>query len=78
MMKKLVLATLFFAVSSTVAMAADFNGKWTTEVPGRDGTPVTTTFTFTVSGAKLTGTMPGQMGEVNIADGKVDGDAIEF
>jgi len=61
-----------------VALAADFNGKWTAEVPGRDGTPVTTTFTFTVSGAKLAGTMSGQMGEVNIADGKVDGDAISF
>jgi hypothetical protein len=78
MMKKLVLATLFFAVSSAVALAADFNGKWTADIPGRDGATTTTTFTFKVDGAKLTGTMSGQMGDVDIANGKVDGDAISF
>jgi len=33
-MKKLILATLFFALSSAAAVAADFNGKWTADVPG--------------------------------------------
>jgi len=77
-MKKLILATLFFALSSAAALAADFNGKWTADIPGRDGAATTTTFTFKVDGAKLTGTMSSQMGDVDITNGKVDGDNVSF
>ena len=62
-MKKLILATLFLAVSSAVAFAADFNGKWTADIPSRQGGTMTTTFTLKVDGAKLTGTMSSQMGD---------------
>jgi len=77
-MKKLILATLFFALSSAAAVAADFNGKWTADVPGRDGATMTTTFSFKVEGAKLTGNMSSQMGDADITNGKVDGDTISF
>ena len=77
-MKKLILATLFFALSSAVAVAADFNGKWTADIPGRDGATNTTTFTFKVDGAKLTGNMSSQVGDAEITNGKVDGDNITF
>jgi hypothetical protein len=77
-MKKLILATLFFVMSSVAAIAADFNGKWTADIPGRDGATMTTTFNLKVEGAKLTGNMSNQMGDAEITNGKVDGDAISF
>jgi hypothetical protein len=64
MLRKFALAALVFALGSVTAMAADFNGKWTAEVQGRNGTQ-TVTFDFHVDGATLT-------------DGKVDGDNISF
>jgi len=77
-MKKLIAATLFFALSTAAALAADFNGKWTAEVPSRQGGTTTTTLTFKVESGKLTGTMSNQMGDMEITNGKVDGDNISF
>ncbi|MGH9656950.1 MAG: hypothetical protein ACRD96_00305 [Bryobacteraceae bacterium] len=64
-------------LSTLVASAADFGGKWTAEVPGRDGA-VATTFNFKVDGDKVTGTASSPRGEVQIQDGKVSGDTISF
>lgn len=77
-MKKLFAATLVFALSSAVAFAADFNGKWTAEVPSRQGGTMTQTFTLKADGSKLTGSLSSQMGDVEITNGKVDGDNISF
>ena len=77
-MKKLLAATLFFALSTAAALAADFNGKWTAEVPSRQGGTTTTTFTFKVDSGKVTGTMSNQMGDMEITNGKADGDTISF
>jgi hypothetical protein len=77
-MKKLLAATLFVALTSVAALAADFNGKWTAEVPSRQGGTMTNTFTFKVDGAKLTGSMSTQQGDVDITNGKVDGDNVSF
>src|SRR5262249_7931684 len=57
---------------------ADVNGRWTAQVPGRDGQPQETTFTFKVEGDKLTGTVSGRQGDTPIADGKITGDEISF
>jgi hypothetical protein len=57
---------------------ADVNGKWTAQVPGRDGQPQETTFTFKVEGDKLTGAVSGRQGDTPIADGKISGDEISF
>ena len=57
---------------------ADISGKWTAQVPGRDGQPQETTFTFKVEGDKLTGTVSGRQGDIPIADGKISGDEISF
>jgi hypothetical protein len=62
---------------SFVAAAASADGKWTAEIPGRNGTQ-TTTFTFKTSGSTLEGTIANQRGETPISDGKVDGDNISF
>jgi hypothetical protein len=77
-MRKLLTATLLFALTSAAALAADFNGKWTAEVPSRNGGTTTNTFTLQVDGAKLTGSLTSQMGDVEITNGKVDGDNITF
>lgn len=65
-------------LAATVVWAADVTGKWTAQVPGRQGNAQETTFIFKVEGDKLTGTMSGQQGETAIADGKVSGDEISF
>lgn len=77
MLKKLGLAALLFALGSVTALAADFNGKWTADVQGRNGTQ-TVTFDFHVDGATLTGKVTTPRGETDISNGKVDGDNISF
>lgn len=76
-MRKLAVAVLVFALGSVAALAADFNGKWTADVPARNGTQ-TITFNFHVDGSTLTGTISSPRGDMDISDGKVDGDTITF
>ena len=76
-MRKIGLAVLLFSLSAVAAMAADFNGKWTADVQGRNGTQ-TVTFDFQVSGSALTGKVTTQRGATDITDGKGDGDNISF
>jgi hypothetical protein len=78
MMKKLGLAVLLFALGSVAALAADFNGKWTADVQGRNGNTQTITFDFHVVGSTLTGSITTPRGEMDISNGKVDGDNISF
>jgi hypothetical protein len=77
-MRKLVLALVLLSVVTAAALAADITGKWKSEMPGRDGNPMVTTYTFKVEGDKLTGTISGRQGDTPIADGKINGDDISF
>jgi hypothetical protein len=77
MMKKLGLTVLFLTLGSVAALAADFNGKWTAEVQGRNGMQ-TISFDFHVDGSTLTGKVTTPRGDVDITNGKVDGDTISF
>lgn len=77
-MRKLVLALVLLSVVTAAALAADITGKWKTEMPGRDGTPRVTTYTFKVEGDKLTGSISGRQGDTPITDGKITGDDISF
>ncbi len=71
-----IILTFVFVAS---VCAADVSGKWTAQVPGRQGQMNEQTFTFKVDGDKLTGTiLGGRGGEVQISDGKVKGDEISF
>ena len=73
------LATLGLCLAfAGVLAAADVDGKWVAQVPGRGGETRETTFTFKADGAKLTGNMATQMGETPISDGKVEGDKLSF
>lgn len=73
-MRKTLFAVLLLALTSVYALAADIDGKWTGE-GGRGGTQ---TLTLKADGAKLGGTIGTQMGEMNISDGKVDGNKVSF
>jgi hypothetical protein len=72
------LAVCFVFAALSLAWAADVNGKWTAQVPGRDGQTRELTFTFKAEGEKLTGSMSGQQGDSEITDGKISGDQISF
>jgi hypothetical protein len=70
---------VFTVLATGMAFAADITGKWTGEFAGPDGGGgMTVAYTFKQEGAKLTGTSEGPGGEMQIKDGKVDGDKVVF
>jgi opacity protein-like surface antigen len=77
MKNRLMLGALALALA-TSAFAADVTGKWTAQVPGRDGQMRETTFNLTAAGATLTGTVSGRNGDNPISEGAVKGDDISF
>jgi hypothetical protein len=72
------LSVCFVFAALSLAWAADVNGKWTAQVPGRGGQTRETTFNFKAEGEKLTGTVSGMQGDNPISDGKISGDEISF
>jgi hypothetical protein len=80
MMKRILYASaaaLLLGMFSLIS-AADATGKWSAEMPGRQGNTMKQTFTFKVDGSTLTGTISGRNGDTPISNGKVDGDTITF
>lgn len=79
-MKRILYASVAALLLGMVSLisAADATGKWTAEMPGRQGNTMKQTFTFKVDGATLTGTVSGRNGDTPIENGKVDGDTITF
>ena len=69
---------LFLLLAAVAAIAADVNGKWVAQVPGRNGQTREVTFNLKADGGTLTGTVSGRQGDMQIADGKIDGDNISF
>lgn len=76
-MKTTLVALLGLVCFSFLASAADVNGKYTAEVPGRNGNQ-TNTFTFKTSGDKVEGTVANMRGEQPISEGKLSGDTLTF
>ena len=71
--------TTALVVAGTLALhAADISGKWTAQVPGRDGQTRETTITLKQDGEKLTGTTSGMNGDMPISDGTVKGEDVAF
>ena len=64
--------------ATLVVHAADITGKWTAQVPGRDGQMMDQTFDFKVDGEKLTGSVTTPRGDLPITDGSVKGDTVAF
>ncbi len=69
---------IFLLLGTVAAFAADVNGKWVAQVPGRGGQSQDVTFNLKADGDQLSGTVTGRRGEMNISDGKVSGDEISF
>lgn len=76
----LLVAGLALALIAVVqAAGADVSGKWTAQVPGRNGQTREQTFTFKADGEKLTGSVSGMQGnQMDISDGKISGNDISF
>ena len=66
------------ALLAMTASAADVAGKWVGQMPTRDGNTREATFDLKATGDKLTGTMSGPQGGIEIKDGKVSGNDISF
>lgn len=78
MFQKYVLAAGMAALFAAGASAADIDGKWTAEAPGRRGR-TEMTFHLKADNGKLTGTVANAfMGNTEIQDGKISGDEITF
>jgi hypothetical protein len=79
-MRKISLVCLFalLALAAVMAFAADVNGKWVAQVPGRGGETRDVTFNFKADGDQLTGTVTTPRGDSEISDGKINGDEISF
>ena len=77
-LKSLLNLGLMLAVFAAAAMAADIDGAWTSSMQGPNGQSIELKMNFKADGEKLTGSMASPMGEIAIADGKVDGAKISF
>ena len=77
--RTLIQTALLMGALTMTMMAADVAGKWSAQVPGRDGEKREQILTFVADGAKLSGTMSGgQGGDVKLEDVKVDGSTLTF
>jgi hypothetical protein len=76
--KNSLLLAAMTALLAITASAADVSGKWTGQMPTRNGDTREVTFNLKADGDKLTGTMGGPQGDIEIKDGKVSGDNISF
>ena len=76
-MKK-VLLTMFITIITVLAGQAEgIGGKWKTSMESPQGS-MELTFVFKVDGAKLTGTVSSPMGDIEISNGKVNGNEFSF
>lgn len=73
----LTIATVL-GMTAVSALAADIDGKWKGQLPGRDGNMREISFDFKVSGTTLTGSMQGFREEVPISEGKVENGSLQF
>ncbi len=79
MFKNFFLIIAVMAGISSLAWAADIDGKWTAEVQGRGGNTQTQTLTLKASGSTLTGSFEGARGgAVDISEGTIDGGNVSF
>jgi hypothetical protein len=75
---RLLASVLMLFVMGVTAYAADVDGTWAGTVQGPMG-DIPVSFTFKADGTKLTGSTTGlDGGQVQIMDGKIDGNTITF
>jgi hypothetical protein len=70
---------LALTLTALVSFAADVTGKWTGQVPGRDGQTREQTLNLKSDGSAVTGTVSGgRGGDAEIKEGKISGDDVSF
>ena len=74
----IITAALLFLTAACFAIAADLTGKWTGNINIPNGPSVPLSYNFKVDGEKLTGSMEGPDGTVDIEDGKIKGQDFSF
>ena len=74
-MKKLISLCALFALTTVMALAADVTGTWKGEAGAKGPAP---SFTFKQAGSALTGTAAMRGNDVEISNGKVDGDTVTW
>jgi hypothetical protein len=66
-------------LTGLVGFAADVTGKWTGQVPGRDGQTREQVLNLKSDGSAVTGTVSGgRGGDAEIKEGKISGDDVSF
>ena len=73
-----ILTAALLLLTAVSGYAADIDGKWKGQLPGRDGTMREISFDFKANGTSLSGSMQGFRGEVPISEGKIENGAIQF
>ncbi len=76
-MSRLLSICVLALLAVTISHAQGINGKWKGEMQSPNG-PFELTFSFKVAGDTLTGAVLGQMGEMPISNGKVNGKEFSF
>ena len=76
-LRSLVFAAALFLLVPVAASAADVTGTWTASFETQIGTQ-NYTYEFMVKGTELTGMAKSDNGEVEITEGKVDGEMVTF
>ncbi len=77
MVRKAQFIALFLLGFAGMCLGQDINGKWLGSMQRGDRT-MALTFTFSVSGDSLSGTVEGPRGVMPISNGKVDGNMFSF
>ncbi len=76
-MKKVLFTVLIALFAVVVSNAEGIAGKWKSSFDSGQGT-MELTFNFKVDGEKLTGTVSSEMGDMEITNGKINGNEISF
>ena len=76
-MKKVFLTVLVALFAIIASNAEGIDGKWKTKMESQMGS-MELTFTFKVDGEKLTGSISTEMGDMEITNGKVNGNEFSF
>jgi hypothetical protein len=65
-------------LASTLALAADWGGKWKAQMQNRGGGTREVTFTFKIGGDRVAITMADDRSSETIEDGKLTGNTLTF
>jgi hypothetical protein len=69
---------MLLCVAVCFAAVTSLNGQWTGTLKTDDGSQYPLNYTFKIDGTKLTGTVKGPHGDLQIMDGEIHGSEFSF